>query len=76
LRVCRECNRIKCEERYRKFREANPLPEKTHCLRGHPLSGDNLSIRLDKKTGQIKQRRCKACAALYTAQYRQHSKNN
>lgn len=43
---------------------SNSIPAKnatqTHCLRGHPLSGDNLSI--DKTHGY---RICKACKALH-----------
>lgn len=33
---------------------------KTHCSKGHPLSGDNLQIRRGKKFG----RQCKACARI------------
>lgn len=32
---------------------------KTHCKRGHPLSGDNL---MAKRSGRDTRRRCKACA--------------
>lgn len=42
---------------------------KTHCKRGHPLSGDNLRLVRVKRTGQI-ERRCRSCAALRTAGYR------
>jgi hypothetical protein len=59
-RHCRECNRQACESRYRKFREANPVPEQTHCLRGHPLSGDNIRLRQLPSGGVA--RRCLACA--------------
>jgi hypothetical protein len=37
--------------------------KKTHCLRGHPLSGENLSIRPDGT------RRCKACGRFYYYKY-------
>lgn len=36
---------------------------KTHCLRGHPMSGDNLRI------GPT-QRHCRACCSLYFKNYR------
>ena len=59
-RHCRECNRQTCGARYKKFREANPIAEQTHCLRGHPLSGSNIRLR-ELPTGGVA-RRCVACA--------------
>lgn len=37
--------------------------QKTHCDRGHPLSGDNLIIKVSGVG--TKKRGCKACAKLY-----------
>jgi hypothetical protein len=59
-RHCRECNRLACGARFEKFRAANPIPEQTHCLRGHPLSGSNIRLR-DLPSGGVA-RRCLACA--------------
>lgn len=42
---------------------------KTHCKRGHPLSGDNLHI------GPTGIRYCKICCALSTARYRARKKS-
>ena len=36
---------------------------KTHCLRGHPLSGDNVWLR-ERANGTI-EHRCRACHAIY-----------
>lgn len=36
--------------------------DKTHCYRGHPLSGDNL--RLQPKGGRWQKRVCRACQAI------------
>jgi len=44
---------------------------KTHCLRGHPLSGDNLSIRT---RGETRMRHCRICAALHTRRWRARKK--
>ena len=40
-----------------------PRKRKTHCHRGHPLSGDNIWLR-ERKDGYI-EHRCKACHAMY-----------
>ena len=42
---------------------------KTHCKRGHPLSGDNLAIQ-SRPDGKADYRRCRACGALQMAQAR------
>ena len=39
---------------------------KTHCVRGHPLNGENLLV--DPKNGK---RRCRACADIYRAAHRE-----
>jgi len=44
---------------------ANHRPAATHCLRGHPLSGDNIKVRLDR-SGYL-QRSCVACRAIRDA---------
>lgn len=36
---------------------------KTHCLRGHPLSGENVMLR-ERANGTI-EHRCRACHAIY-----------
>lgn len=62
-RECRECLR---DQQRRRTRRRNGLPEdapslenskKTHCKRGHPLSGENLYTAPSKPGG----RWCKAC---------------
>lgn len=35
--------------------------EKTHCKRGHPLSGDNLIVRENARSGKIR-RQCRTCS--------------
>lgn len=35
---------------------------KTHCLRGHPLSGDN--VRVEIQSNGLERRQCKRCAYL------------
>lgn len=37
---------------------------KTHCLRGHPLSGDNIWKR-ERANGTM-EHRCRACHAIYS----------
>jgi hypothetical protein len=66
-RDCRECNRINCTERYRKWREANPIEEQTHCKNGHPLSGDNLYL-FTSNGYQV--RGCKLCRHEATRRWR------
>lgn len=57
-RTCRICNNGWQKKKLARIREANPIPEKTHCISGHPLSGDNLYL-YKTKTGQG--RGCRAC---------------
>jgi hypothetical protein len=40
---------------------------KTHCLRGHPLSGDNVYIRRDRP----RTRNCRACIALRSQRFKE-----
>jgi hypothetical protein len=68
-RVCRACKAQAQRARRVEVRRTGPgIPRpwarKSHCLRGHPLSGDNLRI---DPTGA---RRCRACAALRTRRAR------
>lgn len=48
------------------------MARKTHCKRGHPLSGDNLSY-ITLATGK-RARRCKECQRMATAAYRNRLK--
>lgn len=52
-----------------------PTPRKTHCVRGHLLSGSNLYTKVLPKRGQV--RRCRACNAINAAKLkaRRHSGN-
>ena len=42
---------------------------KTHCINGHPLSGDNLYIRKDRL-----QRGCKMCRKISVDKYNQRKR--
>lgn len=49
--------------------------EKTHCVRGHPLSGDN--VRVSRRTRGVHswlQRSCRACQRMHTRNYKQRRK--
>lgn len=62
VQVCRTCKR----EWYHDNKEPlsgkhkNQNTDKTHCIRGHELSGENLVIKLDKKSGK-EHRICRVC---------------
>ena len=43
--------------------------KKSFCKRGHPLSGDNLSIRTRSKSGR-KERHCRTCVRMHARNYR------
>lgn len=47
---------------------SGPMP-KTHCIRGHPLSGDNLIIRPRNKDGKLR-RECRTCNVDQTRRWR------
>lgn len=49
-----------------------PRTRKTHCHRGHPLSGDNLFTR-ERANGTI-EHRCRACHAIYDKRRAQREK--
>ena len=44
--------------------------KKTHCLRGHPLSGNNLYIT------KIKQRNCRICRSMHWKKFDNKKKNH
>lgn len=48
--------------------------EKTHCIHGHPLSGDNLTIQV-LRNGKEK-RRCKACARRHRLESIERGRSN
>lgn len=48
---------------------------KTHCVKGHPLSGDNLAYKKGRKPHNAPIRRCKACdLASHIANYHRTKK--
>jgi hypothetical protein len=49
---------------------------KTHCVRGHELTGDNVRVNIwINKKGQVRQRRkCRVCAAIESAETYQRRK--
>lgn len=44
---------------------------KTHCSRGHPYSGANLSIKTEG--GKFRQRVCRACAVIATREWKKRN---
>jgi hypothetical protein len=52
-------------DKMRKGRHTNGRGTRTHCIRGHALSGDNLRIRCDGH------RECKECVRWRQRNYRQ-----
>ena len=70
-RECRQChrNRVRRSQLRRREREGLPPPlhnrDKTHCKRGHELSGENIYLRTDKK-GRVA-RVCRVCVRERTA---------
>ena len=72
-RACCNPDHLKAITR-RAHRQLHPVKNPpTHCIHGHPFSGDNLVIRVDKAhpTGQ---RQCRTC--LRAAMNRYHKKNS
>ena len=73
-RVCRKCKRMKDQESEERIRiqrtklPKQPRPLKMHCLRGHPLSGENLYIQPDGS------RICKICSRAKVQAYRARKK--
>lgn len=63
--LCRRCHMIE-DGRLEQFRAAAPHPVKTHCHRGHPLSGDNLYVTPDGT-----RRNCRACCRISNKKRRQ-----
>lgn len=41
------------------------LGRRTHCSKGHALSGDNLDMRRGRLTTRVPQRQCRACRRAY-----------
>lgn len=70
-RVCIQCNRAWHNKKHHDFRAANPLPEKTHCIHGHPLSGDNLYL-YKTKTGVG--RGCNICRRAVVDAYQRNNR--
>lgn len=70
-RNCRECIRMRDRARTarrsadRRARGILPRGEKTHCLRGHPLSGDNLYVAPNNN-----RRQCRECRKMHDAKNR------
>ncbi len=49
--------------------------KKTHCIHGHPLSGDNLKLAVGTTNGKIKKERvCRTCQRTYQLQYYHRTK--
>lgn len=64
-RVCRKCHSARQVARKKAQRaERGPIPPKTHCKNGHPLSGDNLHVTPEGH------RRCRACKREHMARVR------
>jgi hypothetical protein len=70
-RACVNPRHLEIVDNYTNWSRGNSLTRKkskqTHCIRGHELFGDNLSIL--QKSGRA-QRRCKKCHAMYESKYR------
>lgn len=49
-----------------------PGAHKEHCLRGHPMTGDNVRIRVD---GPYERRICKSCVREDARRYYDREKN-
>ena len=58
-RACRTCVNAAGRRRRATYRDANPIPERTQCKRGHDLVEPNLRI------GQLPRKDCKACHRGY-----------
>lgn len=58
--LCLGTHRINMDDMKRKGRQRSGNTVKTHCIRGHELSGENVRFRNNGK-----QRECKACMKLY-----------
>ena len=77
-RVCRKCHVEKVTESRRQKRKANPSPFgkgktshcalKTHCPKGHPLSGENLYVQ--PNGGRV----CRTCSRAKVQAYRARKK--
>lgn len=67
-RSCRACRNAAVKDHYRRNHKPSERPhynsEKTHCMRGHALSGENLYVLKNGK------RQCRACKALQAKQGR------
>ncbi len=70
-RQCRECARIKTRMRTCKNRgipfTLGPLPERTHCKRGHPFDMENT------RYGKWGNRHCRTCDRMHAAASRNHT---
>lgn len=51
----------------RKGRRRPRNTSKTECIRGHPLSGENLYVKVGREAGR---RTCRTCAAMHDKEYR------
>lgn len=65
FRLCHSCHKTyDVTPSFRKKMKAlNKNAHKTHCLRGHPLSGDNLLL-LEKKSKNASVRLCRICVKI------------
>jgi hypothetical protein len=70
-RVCRICNSAWAKAKLAKYRETHPRL-KSHCVNGHPLSGDNL-YEYATKTGVG--RGCRECRLTNVKQYSKRNRS-
>jgi len=72
VEMCRSCHRKydMTEDIRKSLASRNGNKNKTHCINNHPLSGDNLLIRLDGS------RRCRECARIRVRKHLQSPKGS
>lgn len=66
-RYCKACNRLRVRRHHREGPNGLRNQSKTHCKRGHPLSGDNLYV---SPSGS---RHCRTCRNSWQQRFREES---